>query len=172
MFSPPPTLTTDAVLFGRECFRINTFFTAEIQLWTFEVTFIVVLGKVQWRWEVTAEGDKSSAAQCSFQGKRPSRQPGAASSQHRQRVISYVNGKQNAEWWQFLQPLGWAVSSCSPLALDILSCWLEESHVNRNISGLIIITKPLLGTVLLVQRARDTPCLLRLLGPALKAAII
>lgn len=47
---------------------------------------------------MTAEGDKSSAAQFSFQGKLPSRQPGTASSQHRQRVISYVNGKQNAEW--------------------------------------------------------------------------
>lgn len=140
MLSPPPTLTEGTALFERACFRTNTLFTVEIQFWTFEVTFIVVLGKVQWRWEVTVEGDKSNAAQFSFKGKLSSSQPGSVLSQL---VISYVNGKQNTEQWQFLQLLGWAVGFCSLLKLDILSCWLEESHVNKNILELIIIIKTL-----------------------------
>ena len=67
-------------------------FTVEIQPWTFEVTFIVVLGKAQQRWEVTAEGDKSNAAQFSFKGKLSSSQPGWVTSQLGQLEISYVNG--------------------------------------------------------------------------------
>lgn len=63
ILSPFPTLMANPVLFQGACFRMNMLFTIEIQFWTFEVTFIVVLGKVHWRWEVTALGDKSNAAQ-------------------------------------------------------------------------------------------------------------
>lgn len=172
MLSPPPALTTDAALFEGDCFRINTFFTVEIQLWTFEVTFIVVWGMVRWRWGVTAEGEKSDAAQFSFKGKPSSSKPGSVLSRLGQLVSSYVNGKQNAEWWQFLQLLGRAVSSHSLLKRDILSSWLEESHVNKNISGLILIIQPLLGMTLLVQHVHNTPCLFCLFCPELKVAII
>ena len=160
MLSPPPTLTADTALFERACFRTNMLFTVEIQPWTFEVTFIVVLGKAQQRWEVTAEGDKSNAAQFSFKGKLSSSQPGWVTSQLGQLEISYVNGKQITEWWQFLQLLGWAVGFCSLLKLDILSCWLEESRVNKNVSGLIRIIKPLLEMMLFEQRVHNTPYLL------------
>lgn len=129
------------------------------------MTSTVVLGRVQWRWEVIIEGDKSKAAQFSFNGKLSSGQPGWVIGQFWQLVISYVNGKQNIEWWQFLQLLGWAVSFCSLLKLDILSCWLEESHVNKNISELIILIKPFLEMLLLAQHAHNTFCLLCLLKP-------
>lgn len=81
MLSPPPILTADAALFEAACFRINKLFTVEIQFWTFEVTFIVVLGKVPWRWEVTAEGNKSNAAQFSLKGKPSSNRPASVTSQ-------------------------------------------------------------------------------------------
>lgn len=159
MLSPAPAPTADATLFERAHFRTNTLFTVEIQSRTFKVTFIVVLGKVQWRWEVTAEGDKSNAAQFSFKGKLSSRQPVSVITQLWQLVTSHVHGKQNTEWWQFLQLLGWAVGFCSLLKLDILSCWLEDRHV-KNFSGLIIIIKPLLEMMLLVQHVHSMPCLL------------
>lgn len=79
-----------------------------------------------------------------------------------QLVMSYVNGK-HIECWQFLQLLGWAISFCSLLKPDILSCWLEESLVNENVPGLITILKSLLEMMLLAHHVHNTPRLLCLL---------